>query len=57
MKTYEGVNVSLPRQWMDVSGQLHALGACSPLERALGDWVGLKVDLDAVEKGKILHSR
>jgi hypothetical protein len=42
---------------MEVSGQLHALPYCT-LGIALctywiGDWVGLKVDLDVIKKRKI----
>jgi hypothetical protein len=44
---------------MEVSGQLHAPTALPPLKQPPGThwigWVGPRVGLDAVEKGKILH--
>jgi hypothetical protein len=43
---------------MEVSGQLHASATLSPEESApgtywIGDWVGPRAGLDAVEKRKI----
>jgi hypothetical protein len=41
---------------MEMNGQLHALAALPP-EKEIGDWVDLRVDLDALKKRKNFQCR